>query len=929
MPSIHSTGHLGLSAYLSTQSHLPLALAVMLCLLSQQSYAQNVAIDEDEILLRQMQVADVVDQQQLQQLSAELATKDQQEQQLLEQIFATTQAQQTQQFEQTEFAQDPTTANLSTALPEQPIPDTLPSVEQVLATLESAPVVIVSEDKNAPTISTTGEELGVNTNKQQGWIGRLWSKVKPGDQFGFEEVPRISTEVQIVGQKQRGELSEKAYAAALENLKANVAAKLSTFPQESFNGSYDSSDSNTLDQQIRLQQAFELAQPQLRSMAKEAAQAVGFYQAQFRFQALAPDRVKVEIDPQQAVIVKSQQILIEGQGADLPAFDVLRVVPELDQGDVFHHGTYELTKAKINDAASNNGFFDARWHLHDVRIDIEDPGFEQKDVPQPTAAIHLKYDTADRYKMGQVNFRLNRDNNCYRDSWLQRILGQGRYQNNIALSQPDQACSTELPLDDDILAQLVPWDTTEDLSFAEKDSYTAWRVNLLAANLTNSRYFNYALVDAVRPDPLPSEMILPPDLQALVDQGLYKKTDFLAEPIQPQIELATADKIEQTQVDETVFAGANEGERTDSSSLSSRQKENEVLKNYARVEKTIPVIVTLNADELNSAEVGLGYGTDTGVRLRGQYRRAIVNRRGHAFDANLELSQIRQSVDTRYTIPYHHPLNDYLSVVAGYEREEREDVARSNSLIIDSAVVGIDRIIKNPRSSSWQHTFGARYRLDRLEEQGIVDPLSRPDQFQANGEQQSLLVGYEGSKVISNDRVNPTRGFKQTYKLEVGAQAALSDADMAIANAGWTVLYSLGENSDHQMIGRANLGYIFTDNFSKVPYNLRYFTGGDQTLRGFDYKSLAPEQNGYLVGGQGLAVGSVEYNYQFKPNWRAAIFSDFGNAYDRNWSNDTEYSLGVGVRWASPIGPIRIDVASGISDPGHPIRLHFFIGPIL
>ena len=102
--------------------------------------------------------------------------------------------------------------------------------------------------------------------------------------------------------------------------------------------------------------------------------------------------------------------------------------------------------------------------------------------------------------------------------------------------------------------------------------------------------------------------------------------------------------------------------------------------------------------------------------------------------------------------------------------------------------------------------------------------------------------------------------------------------------------------------------------------------GGDQSLRGFDYKSLSPREYGFKVGGQALAVGSLEYNYQFKPGWRAAIFSDFGNAYDEKFKNDTEYSMGLGIRWSSPIGPIRLDVASGVSDPAHPIRLHFFIG---
>ncbi len=149
---------------------------------------------------------------------------------------------------------------------------------------------------------------------------------------------------------------------------------------------------------------------------------------------------------------------------------------------------------------------------------------------------------------------------------------------------------------------------------------------------------------------------------------------------------------------------------------------------------------------------------------------------------------------------------------------------------------------------------------------------------------------------------------------------------MAIVNAAWHFIYSLGENNNHQFVGSTQAGYIFTQDFNKVPYNLRYFTGGDQSLRGFDYKSLSPEVDGFKVGGQALAVGSLEYNYQFKEGWRAAVFSDFGNAYDEKFSNDLEYSAGIGIRWASPIGPIRIDVASGLSDENHPIRLHFFIG---
>ncbi|MBD0155741.1 BamA/TamA family outer membrane protein, partial [Acinetobacter baumannii] len=490
-----------------------------------------------------------------------------------------------------------------------------------------------------------------------------------------------------------------------------------------------------------------------------------------------------------------------------------------------------------------------------------------------------------------------------------------------------------LPLNMNILESMAPW--------KEGDDYAFWRVNVLANNLTNSRYFNYTLVDSIKPDPIEKPLELPPDLQALVDQQNVDIDESKLLPLEQQQlakarQLASSSKeVTQNVVDEKQFAGTESVQAAPASLKAAtvqheeQESEQDRLQAQAREEKRIPVIVTLNADKLNSLETGIGYGTDTGARLRSQYRRSIVNKYGHSFDANLELSQIRQSIDGRYSIPYKHPLNDYFNIVGGYERETRDDIGPDVSLLTESAVLGGERVIKKPLGN-WQHTIGVRYRLDRLTQKGNVDISELPDAFKtAASEQEALLFSYETSKTSSNTRLNPTKAFKQTYKLELGSESLLSDANMAIATAGWRFIYSLGENDDHQFVGRSDFSYIFTDEFDKVPYNLRFFTGGDQTIRGFDYKSLSPEDNGYKIGGQALAVGSLEYNYQFKEGWRAAVFSDFGNAYDKSFSNPTAYSVGVGIRWKSPIGPIRLDVASGISDDNHPIRLHFFIGPQL
>ncbi|MDV7565453.1 BamA/TamA family outer membrane protein [Acinetobacter baumannii] len=730
------------------------------------------------------------------------------------------------------------------------------NIDQLMHEIQSDSKIVVEANetgKTLPELTAAVEE----PPEEKGFFRRIFNKIRPPRVIPMEQIPRITAEV----------------TGAPDDLAKNIKGKLSTFTQESF-------------------EDFNAALPQLRSLSNQAAQAVGYYNAEFRFEKLSASRVRVNVTPNEPVRINEQNIEFTGAGAKQPQFQVIRLVPDQDVGDIFNHGLYETTKSRIVDAASDNGYFDAYWRLHDVKVS----------QPENKADINLKYETGERYKLGKVEFRM---------------------------SDP----SKPLPLNMNILESMAPW--------KEGDDYAFWRVNVLANNLTNSRYFNYTLVDSIKPDPIEKPLELPPDLQALVDQQNVDIDESKLLPLEQQQlakarQLASSSKeVTQNVVDEKQFAGTESVQAAPASLKAAtvqheeQESEQDRLQAQAREEKRIPVIVTLNADKLNSLETGIGYGTDTGARLRSQYRRSIVNKYGHSFDANLELSQIRQSIDGRYSIPYKHPLNDYFNIVGGYERETRDDIGPDVSLLTESAVLGGERVIKKPLGN-WQHTIGVRYRLDRLTQKGNVDISELPDAFKtAASEQEALLFSYETSKTSSNTRLNPTKAFKQTYKLELGSESLLSDANMAIATAGWRFIYSLGENDDHQFVGRSDFSYIFTDEFDKVPYNLRFFTGGDQTIRGFDYKSLSPEDNGYKIGGQALAVGSLEYNYQFKEGWRAAVFSDFGNAYDKSFSNPTAYSVGVGIRWKSPIGPIRLDVASGISDDNHPIRLHFFIGPQL
>ncbi len=814
---------------------------------------QNGSLDSEALLQTQMATGRIADFQPMTFEELEKVPSPQVDQNLVNQIYQV--AQQAQNEAQDSVAQlnGSTTSSYvvpATAIEVQSINQAPVNVDNLMQSIQQDKNIRVGEDINAQALANVSAK---STQTDQKNKLPFWKKVinrfKPTLDSSAAKVPRISVDVE----------------GAPKDLATNIDAKLSTYTQEAF-------------------EDYAASLPQLRSLANQAANAVGYYNAEFKLSKVDDTKVRVEVTPHDPVKISTQQIEFTGEGRNQPQFRIISLIPEQDVGDIFNHGLYEQTKLRISTAASDNGYFDAYWRLHDAKVAL----------PDNTADINLKYETGTRYKLGQVEFKM---------------------------SDP----SKPLPLDLDILNSLAPWQTGDDYAF--------WRVNTLANNLTNTRYFNYTLVDTIRPDPMPQSLELPPDLQALADQEQIQQQQNQS---QKQADVTSSKEVQQNVVDESQFAGVKSSNDSNDGAQALRMQQDQktdsidALQAKARREQSIPVVVTLNADKLNTLETGLGYGTDTGVRLRSQYRRSIVNKRGHAFDANVELSQVRQALDTRYSIPYHHPLNDYINLVTGYERENRDDIGPDVNLVTEALVVGGERVIKNPLGADWQQTYGLRYRLDRLTQKGITDLSLIPDEFRALGtEQQSLLISYETSKTDSDNPVNPTIGFKQSYKLSLGSESVLSDTDMAILSAGWRAIYSLGDNKDHQFLGRADGAYIFTNNFDKVPYNLRYFTGGDQTIRGFDYKSLGPQIDGFKIGGQALAVGSVEYNYQFKEGWRAAIFSDFGNAYDEQFSNPTAYSAGVGIRWKSPIGPIRVDVASGISDPNHPIRLHFFIGPQL
>lgn len=716
----------------------------------------------------------------------------------------------------------------------------------------------------------------------------------------------------------------------------------------------------------------------LRQIATDAAEAVGYYDTQVSFRLLGGDNVEVRLNKVGEPVRVNQRIVdIRGEGVDgkdaLPVYEAIQndIPPKV--GDVFNHGVYKASKATIEGVAQTNGFFDADWL--DSSVDII--------LPDNTADVNLVYDTRQRYYFGDVKiYSIDKQGNLTDDpdklpvkpELLKQLMtyqkGDPYYQpfvtefaNNLSATRYFNGLDVDVVLPADATtAQGIQFQSTvADASNSASNSNnsnaddskaktTDDTLNALAnAKTTKTNNTDTKTDGTVAPASFPNNTIQNPDdiapLEFGVDDSTQERLNAVAKKARDllnapeDIELAPDDPSKSRNplavIANAISKVAKKIDKPDASALlTARAAQENVLDKMTpeqvRQQKTVPTYVVLNATRPREAQIGIGYETSVGVRLVGKLNNNLVNRNGLQGGISVALSKNDQAVEFSGSYPYKHPLNDKLTGSIGYQHKNVADLA--NTFETESVYANVARNIY--RDTGWNRTMSLRYRADKLSlTEGRYDIQALPypfNNYDLDFTQQSLLAGYALNKTVADNVLTPTFGYSQRYSLELGADGLLSDTSMAIAKAGATGLYSFGENKKHQVLGRLDLGYLYAKDFAQVPYRLRFFAGGDESIRGYSSDSLAPyygSQN-FLVGGDALAVGSLEYNYQFREGLRAAVFSDFGNAYDttNEFDNSTRVGIGAGVRWASPIGTVRLDVARGLVGEADPYRLYFFIG---
>ncbi|MFZ5755934.1 MAG: autotransporter assembly complex protein TamA [Pseudomonadota bacterium] len=326
------------------------------------------------------------------------------------------------------------------------------------------------------------------------------------------------------------------------------------------------------------------------------------------------------------------------------------------------------------------------------------------------------------------------------------------------------------------------------------------------------------------------------------------------------------------------------------------------------VDLAVPVDIEYEPRKKNRIGIGAGFSTDIGPRVQLQWEKPWLNARGHSLASYLEMSEVRSQFEASYLVPLSDPVTSQLAYSYGVQMENLND----HDYWLTTA--GIEHRKRLP----------SKWRLIRA-----LDIERETDDFGEREISSTLLIpGVTFSRTDSDGVPLVTRGWRAIAHVQFASRDLLSDADMLRGTLDAKVIHSLGERV--RVIARGGVGAMATDDILDIPVSLRFYAGGDQSVRGYKYESIAPEDiNGDLVGGRYRAETSIEFDWRFAERWLVAVFADRGTAFDDVSESDFVTGAGAGIRWLSPIGPLRLDFARGISEDDPPFNVHFYMGPEL
>ncbi|MEF3082149.1 autotransporter assembly complex family protein [Luteimonas sp. SMYT11W] len=346
----------------------------------------------------------------------------------------------------------------------------------------------------------------------------------------------------------------------------------------------------------------------------------------------------------------------------------------------------------------------------------------------------------------------------------------------------------------------------------------------------------------------------------------------------------------------------------------------------ANERREVPVKVTLTPAKRSIYTSGVSYGTDSGAGIRLGVERRYVNMRGHKALAQLDYAQRRKTLTLQYRVPAFAWLDGWYTASLQMADEQTDYIDSRRVELVGS------------RNGQYNEFLNLVASLHVLRERWAYAPEEDPDNPVVDDDEfAGALYRYatfaypslRAEYIDVDDRLFPTSGIGGSVMLRGGLEGVGSDASFGQVHVRASWFKGIGERN--RLIVRGELGHTFTDVLVGIPPSLRFYAGGDRSIRGYDWREVGPRipardgRRAFAIGAKNVVTASVEFERYFTDTIGAAVFVDSGDAFDGT-SPEWRTGVGIGARYKSPVGPLKLDIARGLDNPDSSFTIGLSIG---
>ncbi len=320
--------------------------------------------------------------------------------------------------------------------------------------------------------------------------------------------------------------------------------------------------------------------------------------------------------------------------------------------------------------------------------------------------------------------------------------------------------------------------------------------------------------------------------------------------------------------------------------------------------------------ERKSRSVGAGasWSSDEGAGVRGFWEHRNLFGRAEKLHLEVSVAQTKQSAIAEFTKPHFLRADQSLLGSFAYAHEDTDAYTE------DSTKFGV--ALSRRITPTIQSSAGVSFELYRT-----LDS-SGGHSYRLFG--LPLTLRYDGSDSL----LDPTEGVRVSSAFTPYAgQANGSPAAFSKFEASSSTYFSFGKRPDVTLAFRGRYGLMLAQDTLDVPGSLRFYAGGGGSIRGYGYQLVGPlDAKNDPIGGRSVLEGSAEARYRLTETLGLVAFVDTGNAYATATpqpSKGLQWGAGVGIRYYTPIGPVRADIAvplnkrQGIDDS---FQVYFSLG---